>query len=364
MVSITGCIFSGCSASMNGGAISIPPFVPGVSVQISKTQFIRNTAYYGGALAVSTTPISVSFATFSGNTAQQGGAIWSSGATVLSDSLFILNNAITGGAVYLSVTLNSIFTNVLMVNNNATTGGGMFLRQIMTNGSCIFNDAVIFNNTAQYGGGLAVGSFSPNPVRFYFVDSVISYNTAINGGGIWISTSSMPKPAYVPWQNSTIQNNKATSAGGGLWVDVSNDTNKKDFTLLGTQLMSNTPGDVQCSSTTIPFCRGCISNVKTCVGCVGTCSVGINAARCFASNNLFCGNGWCMWQAMSKSTTCSCSAGWYGDRCEDQVSYSDGLPWWTYWIVAGILFAILLAGAIAVIVLKWRAAHSGYEKIT
>lgn len=105
-LSVTNCIFNDNQATLKGGAIY---------------SSVRSTA-------------SVSYSEFNGNSANYGGAIWTSsddtsyqnGKLVLQNSEFSNNKAtVEGGALYLKTSNNEI-TSVLFKNNNASAGGAIY----------------------------------------------------------------------------------------------------------------------------------------------------------------------------------------------------------------------------------------------
>ena len=125
-VTVTTSTFTGNTAN-EGGAI----YGGGQSVGVSTSTFTGNTAIYGGAIAAGTATVTSS--TFTGNTAEEGGAILAITGTI-ARSRFIRNTASGhGGAVHLwaptSDNLQKLRGNTF-TRNRAGAGGAIVL------GSC------------------------------------------------------------------------------------------------------------------------------------------------------------------------------------------------------------------------------------
>ena len=121
--------------------------------------------------------------------------------------------------------------NVTVRGNQATYGGGIY-------GSFHWakNLTVTGNTAFSYGGGWSTGPTGRNYEKRQVIveDSVFTKNTANNGGGIYFSGA--PKPGYTytitesaPGKTK-IQENTASSSGGGVYLSPSDNSYYFDFT--------------------------------------------------------------------------------------------------------------------------------------
>ena len=171
----------------------------------------------------------------SGNTAQQGGGVFSNGTFTMSSGTISGNTAQEGGGVYLYAgTFTMSGTALIDTNTAETRGGGVYQNAgtfNMTNGKITGNTT----NLAQSsdGGGVAViggeflmtgGEISGNKASegggvysigaFTMSAGTISGNSAMkNGGGVFLSGS-----CTFTMNGGTIVGNTAANAGGGVWV--------------------------------------------------------------------------------------------------------------------------------------------------
>jgi len=157
----------------SGGIMSVGP-----GVTVNDSTFINNSpasGIGGGILSFNNAgTLTVSNSTFTGNSADQGGAIYTTGITTINNSTF------TG--------------------NSAGEGGG-----IQNIGTLTVNDSTFTGNSAVIGGGIRNFNDSTLTVR----NSTFSSNFANNGGGI------LNDGAQLTVSNSTFSGN-AASFGGGI----------------------------------------------------------------------------------------------------------------------------------------------------
>ena len=285
-VNIYNCIFTGNSVKYaNGGALSFSAYAASLTIDSSIFQFNKASSYHGGALyiGVTGTRTTITNTTFIGNSAGgTGGAMiyyGSSSSFSVSRSSFINNNAYRGGAIdFLEGTLKSSFnvythnsalnvggaiSNVRKTvlegdtfhNNQAPQGAAVYCEGINTTTltNCNFSkntggDSVVFfnqgkvefmdNNIFQLNQGslyavhshvsfIGVTQFTNNTGKsegaFTGVSSsitfesssetVISGNKAIIGAGIYVEQSTLSF-----FGNILIENNVAEIAGGGIFV--------------------------------------------------------------------------------------------------------------------------------------------------
>ncbi len=142
--------------------------------------------------------------TFSGNTANQGGAIYSdytSTLTTLTNSTFTGNSGDEGAAVYAFNTLITM-TNDVFTSNSATYGGGALYNW----GTMNVSGSTFTGNSASTNGG---GIYNYGTITI--TNSTLSGNTSASGGGFYNYSST------VTVNNSTISGNTATGSGGGTY---------------------------------------------------------------------------------------------------------------------------------------------------
>ncbi|WP_392530961.1 Calx-beta domain-containing protein [Nostoc sp. C117] len=171
--------------------------------------------------------LSIDGLNITGGKAANGGGINSTSSVTVSNSTFSGNTATTsGGAIYSSSSVtvsNSSFSG----NTANTNGGGIY------SSSATVTDSSIFSNIANLGGGI----YSTNAT---ISNTTISGNTAnSNGGGIFSSGSN----SSVAISNSTISSNTAKTHGGGIYS--TNNTTVSNSTIFGNTADSdnNTQGD-------------------------------------------------------------------------------------------------------------------------
>lgn len=197
------------------------------NANITGTVFVSNTAdttrsfriSVGGALIVSDSNVFLSNCMFKGNSANNGGAIFSESTSniTINHSTFISNHATGFG-------------------NQLCSGGAIFVNGT---GSVIIHNSSFKNNTSDQGGAMAVISlFDKNvttpemmvPSNAIMVEStVFSNNSAnLNGGAVYVSGSN------VTIANSDFSNNKANGVGGAIASNISSSVG-----LTSSQFLSN-----------------------------------------------------------------------------------------------------------------------------
>ena len=188
-------IFEGGNAgtSGNGGAIRNDSITDTPVLTVRNCSFLRNRAAAGGAIYMGppkrtpTTGIVIERCRFSGNSATvNGGGISSASDVSASDSEFIENTADKGAGIHVSGS-SAILIDRCSVEGNisARSGGGCYLESYDTRATTVSN-SVFYDNIS--GASAATGA----------------------GGGIYIKSN----PGIV--SNTTVANNSAKSAGGGI----------------------------------------------------------------------------------------------------------------------------------------------------
>jgi Right handed beta helix region/IPT/TIG domain len=148
--------------------------------------------------------MNINSCTISGCITGDGGAVYNTG------TLSVANSTITGntasGLYNQSGTMTVV--NTVISNNNAPSGlsGGLEC----FGGTVIVRNSTIHGNTSGATGG---GVFVFGPATATIMSSTISGNSAPGGGGIGIT-------GVLTLENSTVANNTASQAGGGIAVQT------------------------------------------------------------------------------------------------------------------------------------------------
>jgi predicted outer membrane repeat protein len=242
-LTVSDAVFTGNTATSDGGAISVIE----ADLTISGSTMTSNVSEgSGGAIAaIGDTTVLIDGLTFDGNQARyNGGAVSVNGVEVtVRDSTFTSNSGYRSGGAYLNVYGTGEVTGSVFVGNSSQTeGGGLTMygqnpedpRVSITVSTSTFSqnvagtegggaefgdcsdltvvDSTFDHNTAKKrGGGLIVWDFDDWQT---FRNVTITKNRAAVGGGVMLR-----KSTDATFEFSTIANNKATSAGGGIATD-------------------------------------------------------------------------------------------------------------------------------------------------
>ncbi len=192
-----------------GGGLSLdssPSYAP-VSLDLSGTDFISNSAYYGGGLYVYQ-PIVITGGTFTHNSAtSSGGGLYAYYDLGLSGANFISNTAGYGAGLYVDQGAAVITGSTFIRNSAASQGGGVNVNNYgMIASSTVFsgNIAVGYDGGGAYVyGGVAVT-----------LGHVEANHSGRDGGGLYIGGSSTHN---VLTQTDFISNT-AGEDGGGIYI--------------------------------------------------------------------------------------------------------------------------------------------------
>ncbi len=168
-VTLTDCAFVANQAGMGGAAV----YSLARDVTMTSCAFTRNVATAGATVEHTGDWLTVQNCTFDGNSGKAGGAIrMYSGHMQLTDSLFENNSASTsGGALFQDVATYQSIQNCTFSGNSAESGGAVFGfgRSIISN--CVFE-----NNSARSGSAASADCYAPD-----FVHCVFFANPADDG---------------------------------------------------------------------------------------------------------------------------------------------------------------------------------------
>jgi len=208
-LSVSNCTFSGNQASdafFGGGAVSI---FSG-NLALAHCVFTDNSALNGGAVNNDDGTMELNYDSFSANKASgKGAAIYTDGAslTVVQNSVFSGNTAVSNGGAVFSASGNLILTNDSFSGNSAVEGGA-----IQSSGRLTVTASTFAGNSATGFDGGAIEVFGPA----FIVDSTFAGNSCgQNGGGVCLEVAS----ASLVLTNDTLSGNTAGNIGGGFAVD-------------------------------------------------------------------------------------------------------------------------------------------------
>lgn len=206
----SGTLFTGNTAAY-GGAISNRGGLVRIEDAVFEDNFSTSSSYGGGAIFMLNTNCNLNLTnvSFTGNVASNndGGAIYNGGSSSINGGTFSGNRANNGGAignVYMTTIVNALFK-----DNTATAQGGAITNNISpSNNGFVFVDASTFsgNKAGQGGAFVNAGSFT---VKGTTNKSLFTNNVASFGGAICnrYSTVSISQASFI--------GNTATGGDGG-----------------------------------------------------------------------------------------------------------------------------------------------------
>lgn len=198
--SISNATFKGNKASTGGAIYSSKEF------SVSNTTFENNTANWAGAI-FSSKKLTLNDVTFKNNkVASAGGALYLQGGAEIKNSTFTENSAgVSGGAIYCQNLKLDVAGSTFTENSSASDGGALYCQNadLDVAGSTFDNNK---SNEARGGALFLYGQKS-----YTIKDSTIKNNKATQiGGGIAALLGNLTV------ENSTIEANNSSSLGGGL----------------------------------------------------------------------------------------------------------------------------------------------------
>ncbi|MFF3324467.1 right-handed parallel beta-helix repeat-containing protein [Streptomyces sp. NPDC002889] len=243
-------------STQDGGAI----YNEGIA-NIRSSTFTGNSANAGGAVYNDDGTLDISASEFSRNTAHGvtalGGALYNDGGTAkVSQSLISHNaSALDGGGVYVNDGLVDIEGTAVNHNTADDDGGGIY-----SQGGLHVRLSTVSHNTADDDGG---GLYLAAPA--VIEDTKITENTAVNGegGGIYVGGGSS-----VAIRRSTISDNHTpgdvATGGAGIFIDGVTDLVTLTDTKVTRNISDNGPGGINNNGTVHSFGdNAIIDNVPT-----------------------------------------------------------------------------------------------------
>ena len=207
-------------STSNGGAIVVEN---GGKASIDNSQFISNTANYGGAVATGdpNRGLTISNSEFRNNHAPRGGgAIYANtGVIAISGSSFVGNTTDdSGGAIAMQNYVIVSVSNSSFVNNAASTTRGWGGAISTANaGKVDIRNSIFLDNRADLGG--AVSASFAEEVTLAHVTMLSNHARDGGGIGIWINED---EPSTVSLRNSIVAGNRGGDCSGRLTQSVGN----------------------------------------------------------------------------------------------------------------------------------------------
>jgi hypothetical protein len=213
---ISGCHFEDNKSgnASEGGAIYA---INGGDVTITDTEIINNDAQTNGAgggifVGSAATSFSLSDSVVTGNSAGSGGGldIRTAGTVTIADSDISSNTTVFGGAgAIIQGAGADVSIEGSTIDGNFITGSGDGGGLKVADRSLVVTDSTISNNVAgNAGGGISIDRGTKVTIN----NTTITGNGAVTGGGLY--ASHMP----VEINQSTIANNGVSGKGGGVWL--------------------------------------------------------------------------------------------------------------------------------------------------
>ncbi|PRP81405.1 hypothetical protein PROFUN_11026 [Planoprotostelium fungivorum] len=220
-INITSCTFTSNSATQAGGGLSFEAISTADSLYFSNSTFVQNNAVTGGAIvtAASMNQLSIDNSHFTANSAKGKGGVLSAFLYELyhfsiTNSRFERNNGYAGGSIYVDgfmsgdlVVQNTIFSS----NRAASSAGGAGFVCSIGNGTFFINVTATNNIAGLQGGGLLLGGTSSTGATI-LDNLILNGNSGQYGGGMAITANN---PTFV-LNSCQVYNNTATQ-GGGLY---------------------------------------------------------------------------------------------------------------------------------------------------
>ena len=261
-LTLTDGTFSGNSAEYGGG---ISSHAGDHNLILTNVSFSGNTATQGGGGVSNQADATLSHVTFSNNAAQgaDGGGMANAGsATDLMDVVFSDNSAGgRGGGLY---HYNDSFTNAITLTyitfsgNSANLGGGM---AASSRGVPTLLNVVFTGNAADQGGGGMYNDFHSNP---RLTNVLFSGNTAGDyGGGIYNHSSS------TVMMNVTMSGNTAANLGGGIYNEEQGGCNLANTILWSNT--ANSGNQIDSSNSTVLIAHSDVQGCGGSSGWVTSC---------------------------------------------------------------------------------------------
>ena len=295
--------------------------------------FTHNTGAYGGGLSISAGTATLHDVIFEDNTAtSRGGGMragWNAHLT-LARVTFISNTAQYGGGMHYSTNYVANMVNITFTHNTATEGGGGMASN--SSQGAVITDAVFIDNQAGRGGGMWCYYSGDLALRSTSFMGNRATSSSDGGGGLYCEGTGS---GALTMDEVVFQNNQAAGDGGGLFnertdVNLHNVTFQENSGDSGGGAYSYnsalTLSEGTFISNTARYAGGMRTSSSSCTSVVtGTCFIGNHAENgsggvsadgpLTLTNSLFSGN-------VAESSSAGGLSG-YGDMTLVNVTFSN-----------------------------------------
>ena len=212
ILNVSGSTFSGNSADWGGAILNL-----GMAIAtISDSAFTSNTADLGAAIYIEDEAnVSISRSSFMNNTVNiNGGAIANFGTAHIVDSAFTGNSANDGGAIYNRYDASITILDTTFARNAADKGYGLLNHRggaLYNEGEAHISRSVLTENSSKYGAGGAIANWNRGTI--IVSESTFARNSAKSAGAIYIDGEASVI-------DCTFAGNMASDvSGGAIYID-------------------------------------------------------------------------------------------------------------------------------------------------
>ncbi len=240
-------------------------------------------ANYGGGVATASfsAVINISGTDITHNEAANGGGVYSRGTATITEGSFIyMNDAFNGGGIMSGGNLTVNGGSAIGSNTASTSGGGVFIE-----GTAEFDGAFITGNSSNYRGG---GIFNQSGDLTINNSSINDNYASSFGGGVYSNDNSSTIIT-----NTTVEGNRVSEgSGGGLMFDSVETGIVVNSTISSNGLYQSGPGGGAhvTGSSSVDFVNTTFYGNYTASGGGGAIAVGVSAGV-GVYNSTFTGNG-------------------------------------------------------------------------
>ena len=197
-----------------GGAIFAQS--TGTVATVDGCTFTGNSAQAGGAIYASgNTTWTVDNSTFSGNYAEQGACIYEQRATVTVGKVTMENNSVKSRAAGVYCKAGNVTLDGIVIKNNQTSGSGTAIctGSDTVNGETVYPTVNFVSGTISGNEGTSGVILLQSKTVFNMKGGTITGNSCDYAGGVYVSTN-----ATFNMSGGTISNNTAKTSGGTIYA--------------------------------------------------------------------------------------------------------------------------------------------------
>ena len=254
----------GTIVDVDGGIVKVDGSSAVLTVSSGATLKNSNVTGNGGAIvADARTTVNLNRGSITGNSATNGGAVYSLGTVKLAGATLSDNTATNGGGIYmesgeLKMSGGTIDGHVDLASDtvNATNGGGVY---VYNSGKMTMTGGTVYDCTSESGGGVYVaGTLNMSDGTIDGHESLASDTVnATNGGGIYVYNS-----GTMTMTGGTVYD-CASESGGGVYVAGTLNMSDNNASIVANTATSNGGGVYVSNSGTIALSDGNIGATGT-----------------------------------------------------------------------------------------------------